>query len=224
MTGKKKNNSDETQQETLEGKQRLMEEIVNNAREEAESIIAQAEKTKEQKLASAEGKAKRTVRDAEDRAADKIRQIEGRNQSSIQIKKKRIQLQQSEEIIRYIFEQVEGRIKEQVGTNEYIETLKKWVVEAVLGVAAKEVVIAVSEKEKPYIKPGFLEEVRELVKKAGGGDIRLTVSEEPENDYGVCVRSADGRLEYRNQITTRLKRNQNDYRKRVYTALEIEGV
>lgn len=206
-----------------EGKDRLIREIENNAREEAQKIIDSAEKTAQQKRAAAEGKAKRIIKDAEERAENKIRHINEQTGSSIQIQKKRVRLKQTEEIIRHIFDRVRERIEEKIGTEEYVETLKDWTAEGILGTGAESAVISVSGRERPFIDDGFVRDVRERVRQQGGGDVTVKLSEEPETEYGVCVRSADGRLEYRNQIATRIARNQDNYRKLIYSALKIEG-
>jgi vacuolar-type H+-ATPase subunit E/Vma4 len=218
---KKKMNS--SVDEATEGKDRLIREIENNAREEARKIIEGAEKTAEQKISTAEGKAKRILLDAEERAEQKIRHINEQTDSSIQITKKRIRLKQTEEIIRHVFDRVREKIEGSIGTDAYVETLKNWAVEGVLGIGADTVVLSVSGKERPLLDDDFLRDLRERVRKQGGGEVTVGISEEPEQEYGVCVRSADGRLEYRNQIATRLARNQDEYRKLIYRALEIEG-
>lgn len=222
---RKNDNSPEgsLQKEEIEGKQKLIREIESNAKEEAEQIIRSAEKTKNQKIAAAEGKAKRIVKDAEERAEAKISRLRERNDSSIQIRKKRIRLKQTEEIIGYIFTEVKKRIKEKIGTPEYGNTLRKWAVEGALGVGSEAIIISASEEELPLLTKDFMEDVKRRVKEQGGGDITITVGERPEGDYGICVYSSDGRLEYRNQINTRLARKQNEYRKKIYSTLEIEG-
>jgi vacuolar-type H+-ATPase subunit E/Vma4 len=218
---KKKPNS--VTDEAAEGKERLIREIENNARAEARNIIEGAEKTAEQKISTAAGAATRILRDAEERVAQKIRYINEQTDSSIQIAKKRIRLKQTEEIISHVFDRVRKKIEESIGTDAYVETLKNWAAEGVLGIGTDTVVLSVSEKERPLVEDNFLHDLRERVRKQGGGEVTVAISEEPEQEYGVCVRSADGRLEYRNQITTRLARNQDEYRKLIYRALEIEG-
>lgn len=209
--------------EEQEGKSRLIREIEQNARNEAQEIIDKAEKTKSQKIAAAEGKAKRIIADAEERAAAKISQIDSRTDSSIQIQKKRIRLKQTEEIILHIFSKARKKIEEQVGSEKYIEVLKDWAAEGIIGLGADDVLLSVSEKERPCIDEAFIRKVAERVRALGGGGVAVALSEDTEPEYGVRVRSADGRLEYRNQIGTRIARKQDEYRKMIYSVLEIEG-
>lgn len=221
---KKKTNYEAPAAEDAEGKVRLLREIEQNAREEADTIISSAEKTKSQKIAAAEGKAKRIVKDAEERAAAKIQHINEQTDSSIQIQKKRIRLHQTEQIIRHIFAETRKKIEEKTGSGEYIDVLKDWTAEGILGIGTGEVTLFFSKEELPRIDSGFLEDVRERVRSGGGKDVEIEVSEEPEHEFGVRVLSGDGRLEYRNQISTRLSRGQTEYRKMINSALEIEGV
>jgi len=223
--GRKKKNPGFASLDADSGKTRLIDEILANAGKEAEEIIAQAEKTKEQKIAAAGGKAGRLIKDAEMRGADKSRQILEQNKASIRIRAKRIALQQSEEIIAFVFDEVKKRIAELAGSDEYRRVLQAWAAEAVFGVGSKEVVLSTSAKERPRLDDGFLEVVCKRAVAAGAdAGLEIRVSETPESDYGICARSADGRLEYRNQLQTRLRRNETEYRKKIYAHLGIEGV
>ncbi len=222
MARKHQENSSSGSPEML-GKKKLIAEIEKDARTEAEQIIERAEKTKSQKIAAAEGKAKRILQEAEERADKKIEHIKEQSESTIQIQKKRIRLQQAEDIIRYIFDRVEETIEKKVGSPEYVETLKDWAVEGVLGVGADALVIATSEREKPLLTKRFIDEIVRRIRELEGKEVSVEVSEKPETDYGICVRSSDGRLEYRNQISTRLARKRNEYKKMIYAKLEIEG-
>lgn len=222
---KHREESIEKQEERLNkiGKEKLLEEIERNAREEAASIIEKAETTARQKAEAAKGKAERIEREARERAEAKAEQIIKHTEQSIAIRRKRMRLQRNEEIIERVFQLVRQQIEKRVGSKEYAQILEEWAVEAVLGVDAEGVIISVSPEEQHYFTDNFLERVGKRVQVMGGKKVNIAVSKENEDNYGVVARSEDGRLEYRNQVVTRLHRNRTYYRKLIYQRLGIEG-
>jgi vacuolar-type H+-ATPase subunit E/Vma4 len=205
------------------GKEKLLEEIEKNAREEAASVIEQAENTARQKVEAAKGKAGRIEREARERAEAKAEQIINHTEQSIDIRRKRVRLQRNEEIIERVFQLVRQQIGKRAGSKEYVNVLEEWAVEAVLGVDTEGVIISVSAEEKNYVTDDFLARVGKRVRGISGKKVNISVSRENENDYGVVARSEDGRLEYRNQVAMRLHRNRTYYRKLIYRRLGIEG-
>jgi vacuolar-type H+-ATPase subunit E/Vma4 len=205
------------------GKEKLIREIEENARQEAEKIISEAEKTAKQRIAAAEGRCERMKREAEERAEKKRRDIESHNTSAINIRLQRIRLKQTEEIIQKVFDTVEGEIDKRVGNTEYVRVLEEWAVEAVLGVGTENVVISTTSDERAYITKEFISRVEEQVRTISGKKVNIHVSDGEESEYGICARSENGRLEYRNQVKSRLSRNKMYYRKLINEKLGIEG-
>ncbi len=210
--------------ENREGKEKLIREIENNARAEAENILKQARETAEQKVASAESRAQRLLKESEERAEARIEQIRQHTESTLRIRKKRIFLKQSEEIIGNIFERVKKEIASRVGSDEYGEVLKNWIIEAAVGLGTESAVVSVSPPEKDYLTPAYLESAGKRILDLTGVSVDIDVSDGREREPGVRALSKDGRLEYRNQVSTRLKRNDMNYRKLVRNKLEIEGI
>lgn len=222
---RRKEESTEKQEERLNkiGKEKLLEEIEKNAREEAESIVEKAETTARQKVEAAEGKAKRLEREALERADARAEQIRKHTEQAIEVKRRRVRLQQNEELLGRVFDRVRQIIEERVADEEYARVCEDWTVEAVIGLDVDRAVIAASSAEKPYLTDAFLSRVCRRVEELNGKKVHITLAHEEEKEYGVVARSEDGRLEYRNQVETRLHRNRSYYRKLIYRKLAIEG-
>lgn len=201
------------------GKEKLLEEINLQAREEAAEKIAEAEKTAEQKIESTKGRIERIKREAEERAEERIRQIEENNASAINVRKKRLQLQQQEEIVTLVLDRVRKRCKDLIGSPEYRHYVKEWIVEAVIGLDQDEATVSVSEEEKPFLTDELLAEAEREVEEIIGKRVSLQPSSNSQTKQGVVVRSKDGRLEYNNQIETKLYRNQTEIRRTIYNTL-----
>ena len=206
-----------------EGKEKLLKEIEQKAREEAQEIIRQAEAQAEQKKKAAQAKGERRKKEAEERAEERAAQLKKHNQASIGVKKKQVRLRQNEKIIERVLSEVEEEIENRLEGDDYPRVLRDWTVEAVLGIDADHVIIAVSSRERKLVTAEFLKEVEERSGDLRGSSVTVTLSEEDERDYGVRALSEDGRTEYRNQVETRLNRNQAAYRKLIFQKLGIEG-
>lgn len=206
-----------------QGKEKLLQEIEQKAREEAQEVIRQAKNQGEQKKKAAQAKGERRKKEAEERAQERAAEIKKHNQASIGVKRKQIHLRQNEEIIERVLSEVEEEIERRLEGEDYPRVLRDWAVEAVLGIDEDRVSIAVSAEERPLISVDFLRETERRASDLRGGSVSITLSDENEDDYGVRAFSEDGRMEYRNQVRTRLNRNQADYRKLIFRKLGIEG-
>ena len=222
---RKKEESIEKREERLNkiGKEKLLEEIAKNAREEADSIVEKAETTARQKMEAAEGKAKRLEREALERADARGEQIRKHTEQAIEVRRRRVRLQQNEELLNKVFERVRQIIEERAADEAYEQVFEDWTVEAVIGLDVDRAVIAVSAAEKSYLTDAFISRVCRRVEELNGKKVHITFSNEEEKEYGVVARSEDGRLEYRNQVETRLHRNRSYYRKLIYRKIAIEG-
>jgi vacuolar-type H+-ATPase subunit E/Vma4 len=205
------------------GKQNLLQEIKKQAEEEAEQKIADAEKTAQQKLESTKGRIERIKRDAEERAQKRIKQIEDNNESAIKILKKRLQLRRQEEIVRMVLNKVRERCKALIDTPEYSRYVKQWIAEAAIGLDQDEAVVFVSDAEKDLLTDDLIAEAERMVEDTVGKGISLQTSSNTLSRQGVVVRSKDGRLEYNNQIETKLYRNQAEIRRKIYRTLYDRG-
>jgi vacuolar-type H+-ATPase subunit E/Vma4 len=89
-------------------------------------------------------------------------------------------------------------------------------VEAAIGLGAPEASVNASAAERRQIDEQLLREARDKVEALTGRKVALTVAEgDPLIPQGVVLTAADGRVEFNNQVATRLLRRQSEIRKTI---------
>lgn len=213
----------ETEQQQ-EGKEKLIEDIMRDARAEADKILTDAKKMVEQRQVEAEKKLERIREEAENTVSEQVEAMTKNIRSSITVESQRVQLKMQNELIREIMAKVEEEIFGLIGTKGYRNILLGWVCEAAIGLAAEEAIVTVSARETSLVDKAFLKEAEEKIKQLTQRKIRLTLSgDNPCTEQGAILTTKDGKIAFNNCIPTRLLRHQLEIRKIIYNSLSKEG-
>ena len=80
--------------------------------------------------------------------------------------------------------------------------------------------MSVSGPERGWLDAALLREAERRVRALGGPEVSLAPSDRPAPaEQGVLLTSADGRLAYNNQVSTRLRRSQGAIRRIIHDEL-----
>ncbi len=170
-------------------------EIIDKARENADRISRQIRET-------AEKEAEQIIADADKETAD----MEEKTSAFLNMERKRILLREKGVFAQKVIEQVEEKAKNFRSNPAYPETLKRFIYEGQKVVAAGELIIFYSQKDREIFNDTFRQDVLSLLKKNNPG-IAAEFREDEFDDIGIIVKSKDQRIGYDNRFAARLKRN-----------------
>jgi vacuolar-type H+-ATPase subunit E/Vma4 len=107
-----------------------------------------------------------------------------------------------------------------MGQSGYRDTLRRWIVEAAIGLSSEAATVNASMHELPLIDEALLREAEAEVLASTGKATRLSrLDGDPLTGQGVYLVAGGGRLAYDNTITTRLERRRTEIRKLIHKAL-----
>ena len=203
-----------------QGQQREEHELIDGITEdvarEVERILGEAEKSAADRSASVDEQAHAVIQQAESKAEEQAERIRKQSASSLRMERRRRQLRLQEQAVQEVLKRVRQRLAEMVGTREYREVLLGWIVEAAIGLGASEATVNASAAERKQIDKRLLEDAQRQVGELSGKKVRLKGEEgDPLIPQGIVLRAADGRVEYNNQVATRLLRQQSEIRKAI---------
>jgi len=192
----------------------LIAGIEADASEEAERILAEANKAAEERRSAGRNQAQALIQQAESRAEEQARGIHEQSAFSLRMEQRRMALKLREQAVQEVLQRVRRRLAEMVGTEEYRQLLRAWIVEAAIGLGAPRAAVNVSVAERGQIDEKMLEAAQAQVQTLSGRKVRLSLSEEdPLLAQGVVLKAEDGRVEFNNQVATRMQRLQSEIRK-----------
>lgn len=198
----------------------LISGIVQDAGREAERVLAEAKKAAEERIKAAEDQARVVIQQAESKAEEQAARIRTQSASSARMERRRISLKLREQAAQEVLSRVRQRLAQMVGAPEYRDVLLAWIVEGAIGLGAAEATVNASARERSQIDKKMLQEAEIKVKELTGKKITLAVaSGDPLVPQGVVVKAADGRVEFNNQVATRLLRRQSELRKQIQDVL-----
>jgi len=114
----------------------------------------------------------------------------------------------------------EKALSKAMGQAGYRDTLRRWIVEAAIGLSSEAATVNASMLELPLIDEALLREAEAEVLATTGKATRLSrLDGDPLPGQGVYLVAEGGRLAYDNTIATRLERGRTEIRKRIYKAL-----
>jgi vacuolar-type H+-ATPase subunit E/Vma4 len=217
----------------------LIAGIRGDAQAEAERLLAEARAAAEERVQAAATQAARILEEARAKAEAQGQSVEAQARSAVRMEDKRTSLKVREEALRQVLRAVRERLAalagEQGGVRgsggagsgaadgrrSYRSVLLGWIVEAAIGLNVPEATVRVSAREQRYLDKELLQEAARRVKELTGREVTLEpAGGDPLVGQGVVLRSADGRLEFNNQVSTRLLRYQSEVRKIVFEALD----
>ncbi|MBN1837034.1 MAG: hypothetical protein JW820_14355 [Spirochaetales bacterium] len=204
----------------------LIAGIRRDARAEAERLIDEARAAAEERVKAAEVQAAGILEEARGKAEAQAKSLHAQAVSAARMEARRTSLKVREEALRRVLQAVRERLGELAGApadkdGGYRDVLLGWVVEAAIGLNVPEATVNVSAQERRFLDEKLLREAQARVEELTGRKVALTPAEgDPLVGQGVVLRSADGRLEFNNQVSTRLLRYQSEIRKLVFEALD----
>jgi vacuolar-type H+-ATPase subunit E/Vma4 len=200
--------------------QELIDGIAEDVSREAERILGEAEKSAADRRASAEEQARAVIQQAESKAEEQAERIRKQSASALRMERRRKQLRLREQAVQEVLKRVRRRLAEMVGTREYREVLLVWIVEAAIGLGASQATVNASAVERKQIDERLLREAQDKIGELSGKKVSLTsAGEDPLIPQGIVLRAADGKVEFNNQVATRLLRQQTEIRRAIQDRL-----
>ena len=198
----------------------LIAGIAQDAAKEAEQVLAEAKKAAEERIKAARDQAAATLQQAESKAEEQAERTRSQTASSLRMERRRISLKQREQAVQEVLTRVRRRLSEMVGSPQYREVLLAWIVEGAIGLGAAEAAVNASAAERNQIDKKMLQAAEAKVKELTGKNVTLAAaSGDPLIPQGVVVKAAGGRVEFNNQVATRLLRLQSEIRKQIQDVL-----
>jgi len=199
---------------------RIVSGILADAEAEAARIVAEAEAYAAGAAERAAGQTATLVREATAKADALAAGIAQDAQAKAAMERRRNILLLQESLASGIVLKAEKALSETMGQPGYRDTLRRWIMEAAIGLSTESATVNASMHELPLIDDALLREAEAGVLAATGKATRLSRLEgDPLPGQGVYLVAEGGRLAYDNTIATRLERGRTEIRKRIYKAL-----
>jgi V/A-type H+-transporting ATPase subunit E len=198
----------------------LITGIAQDVAAEAEKILNEANKAAEERVQAAAEQAKAVIQQAESKAEEQAGRIRAQSASSLRMERRRIALKLREQAVQEVLSRVRQRLVGMIGTPEYREVLLAWIVEGAIGLGAAQAAVNASAPERKQIDKKLIQDAESKVKELTGRKVSLTLADgDPLIPQGVVLKAADGRVEFNNQVATRLLRQQSEIRKTIQDIL-----
>jgi vacuolar-type H+-ATPase subunit E/Vma4 len=198
----------------------LIAGIAQDAAAEADKILAEAGKAAEDRIRTAAEQAKAVIQQAESKAEEQAGRIRAQSASSLRMERRRISLKLREQAVQEVISRVRRQLVGMIGTPEYREVLLAWIVEGAIGLGVAQAAVNASAPERKQIDKKLIQDAESKVTELTGRKVSLTLADgDPLIPQGVVLKAADGRVEFNNQVATRLLRQQSEIRKTIQDIL-----
>jgi vacuolar-type H+-ATPase subunit E/Vma4 len=198
----------------------LIDGIAQDAGAEAEKIITEAEKAVKERIRAAEEQARAVVQQAESKAEEQAERIRSQSASSLRMESRRTHLKLQEQAVQEVLSRVRQQFAGMIGTPVYREVLLAWIVEGAIGLDVEQATVNASAAERKQIDKRLLQEAQGKVAELTGRKVSLALADGgPLIPQGVVLKAVDGRVEFNNQVATRLLRRQSEIRKMIQDIL-----
>jgi vacuolar-type H+-ATPase subunit E/Vma4 len=198
----------------------LIDGIAQDAGAEAEKIITEAEKAVKERIRAAEEQARAVVQQAESKAEEQAERIRSQSASSLRMESRRTHLKLQEQAVQEVLSRVRQQFAGMIGTPVYREVLLAWIVEGAIGLDVEQATVNASAAERKQIDKRLLQEAQDKVAELTGRKVSLALADGgPLIPQGVVLKAVDGRVEFNNQVATRLLRRQSEIRKMIQDIL-----
>ena len=199
---------------------RIVAGILADAEAEAARIVVEAEAYAASTTERAVTQAATIEREAAAKAEALAAGIALDAQAKVAMERRRNVLLLQESLASGIVLKAEKALAKAMGQNGYRDTLRRWIVEAAIGLSTEGATVNASMHELPLIDEALLREAEAEVLAATGKATRLSrLDGDPLSGQGVYLVAEGGRLAYDNTIATRLERGRTEIRKLIYKAL-----
>jgi vacuolar-type H+-ATPase subunit E/Vma4 len=133
---------------------------------------------------------------------------------------RRTHLKLQEQAVQEVLSRVRRQLAGMIGTQEYREVLLAWIVEGAIGLDVEQATVNASAPERKKIDKRLLQDAQGKIAELTGRKVSLTLADGgPLIPQGVVLKAADGRVEFNNQVATRLLRRQSEIRKMIQDML-----
>jgi len=196
---------------------RIIDRILNDAREEAKAIIKEAKRSaemlleKQRKLAlhSAEKEAYSLLKRAENEADI----IKGRVTTDIKRRAGWVVLSEKERLVTSVLNEVKNRLVNLQKSEEYLPVLEKLIVDA--GTVLDGGTLEVMLKENDLSLPLKLNKLEKKIADGTGVKTRLKFSKQQIKAVGVIVKTVDGKIFVDNTFEAILSRRERELRLKI---------
>lgn len=202
------------------GKALISNGIIEDAKKQAEGILSEAEKQAEEKIRFARKQAESIIKEAEQKAEAQISTLKKRYESFMELEKKKRKIKLRESVFNMVIDGVRKRFKSMIGEPGYRDILKKWMIEAAVGLGEKEGIIRTSRDEYKIIDDDLIKEVEGELEKRYGLKVKLWLDGENFlQSQGIMIFSKDGKKAFNNEVSTRILRKQRKIQQIIYDYL-----
>jgi vacuolar-type H+-ATPase subunit E/Vma4 len=195
--------------------QRMMDQILQNARENAKTILIEAHKSAEMMIDKQKELARQNSLDKvspilkkgedEAEATRKIIIADAKKRASWMV------LSEKERLVSSVLEEVMNRLKAFSQSENYLPFLQKIIVDAGIVLSGEKLEILLSEQDETL--PLELDMLTKKIVEKTGKETELTTSNEKFKSIGGCViRTHDGRIVINNTFSDILKRREKELR------------
>lgn len=193
----------------------LARAIMMEAREEAEQLHAEAREKAEDIRRRAQQEAESERKAILNLAREEADRLRSQSSATSQLKARSMQLEQREKLLNEVFEEVRKRLGAVKDRPDYRDIAMMLAREALTELKATDAEVQADDTTQGLLKLDELS--REL-------DGKFTFGKKLEEDTGVIVTAAGGKLHYDNTLETRLSRLQGSLRSSVYKVLMGEKI
>lgn len=198
---------------------KLLQGIVEQTESEIARINEEGARLERDRTAKANGEIERIRREIEERTANQRLRIEKKAKASVSTECHKIELEARERFFSKVLEAASRRLRALIDSESYKSTLRDWIVEGAIGLAADEAIVCSSPKEMELCRQ-VLPEAEERVRELTGQEFKLRLADSPlSHAQGVVLTSLSGRTAYNNQVRTRMMRRQSEVRRIIYEEL-----
>ena len=196
---------------------KILDRILNDAREEAKAIIKEAKRStemlleKQRKLAS--HSAEKEVYSLLKRAENEAAVIKGKVTTDIKRRAGWVVLSEKERLVTSVLNEVKNRLVNLQKSEEYPPVLEKLIVDAgiVLGGGTLEVILNENDSSLPL----KLNKLEKKIADGTGVKTRLKISKQQIKAVGVIVKTNDGKIFVDNTFEAILSRRERELRLKI---------
>lgn len=196
----------------------LLESIEKDAAGEAERILEQARQQADQRHREMERRIREMAAETDQAAARHGELAARRGDSLINTESRRLALKAREELNRRVLGRARELLSELMETPAYDQVLSRWIAEGALGVNLPEALVRCSFRET--LTDHILRQAEKLILQETGRAVKLSPAQgDPLAEQGVEVSSPDRRISFNNQVSTRMRRYDQDLKRIISEAL-----
>jgi len=197
----------------------LIHGIEVQTQSEIDSLSAQLEKIERDRSAAADREIEDARRDIERRTEDQHKRVDKAARAVLATERHKIELETSNRFFDQVLQESARRLRELSADKRYGEILKRWIVEAAVGLAADEAIVTVSPEERSLCEEVIKDAEREA-RRIIGREVRLKLGQtDARGDLGAVLTAASGRTGFNNQVHTRMLRKETEVRRIIYDEL-----